>query len=110
MLLETLIAQACISFSGAQLEACHNAIKAAAVQSGAEAEVSMVENKSAELALKTASSVTGKEVLAVASFTVKVVRDRALTIPVLKTPHGVVPSVTSSVSQDAGSLSFGWKF
>lgn len=110
MLLETLIAQACISFSGAQLEACHNAIRAASVQSGLQANVTMVEQKSTELAYKTASSVTGKEVLAVAGFTVKVVRDRALTIPVNKTPKGLVPSISSSVSRDSGSLSLGWKF
>jgi hypothetical protein len=110
MLVEMMIAQACLNMSGPAHEACAKAIEAASVQTHIAQDVKDVELRSTALAYNMAASVTGKEALVISAFAVKVVRDKSVTLPIKKNPSGMVPSVTPTLGVDTSSLYLGWKF
>lgn len=109
MLLEMLVAQVCVGLSGQAHEACTKAVEATAVQYQIKQNSDKAEKMFSGIAEKKVTELTGRDVAAVVVFAAKSVHDKQVSTRFIRN-DGYVPSVTTSLSRDNGSINFGWYF
>jgi hypothetical protein len=109
MLLEMLIAQACVGIHGMERDACIKALQAASIQYNIQEPVKKTERATRDIVQRKVESITGKEVLAVGLFTAKVMRDKEVSANLVR-EKGKMPSVNMSAGQTSGKVTFSWGF
>lgn len=109
MLLELVIAQACIGLSGQPHEACLKAVQAASIQYGVSDSVGNAEKVVTKTVESKVSELTGPKALAVIAFTAKVVHDKQVAIQFSRS-NGKMPSVVTTFDRTSGRVLFGWGF
>lgn len=110
MLVELAIAQICAGLPNLDYQACAKALEATSLQCNLKQDVDSFEKATYTYVYKKTSNVTGERVLIISGVALKVIRERAISYPLIKNPNGLVPAVTPSVSQKSGKIELRWKF
>ena len=109
MLIELLIAQMCVGYSGVDHEACYKAAEATLIEAEVSQSVKSAEHKISTSAQHKVTNVAGKEVLAISLFAAKAIKDKEVSGKLTRN-KGFVPSTNVSAGKDSGKVSFGWEF